>query len=76
MFADSRLFTLDVNLSNPIGSLILTDELIYDLTVNLQAGQQYWFNVDSFSYTVAVPEPSSAMLALLGVSVLPWRRRR
>ena len=75
-FSDSVLFTLEVDLDNPTGSLLLTDEMIYDLTLDLSAGQQYWLNVDSFSYIVAIPEPSTLTMLLLPTLSLLARRRK
>ena len=76
LFSDSVLYEIAVDLDDPFDSFVLTDELIYDLTLDLDAGQQYWLNVDSFSYTVAVPEPSTLGLMLIPAISLLFRRRK
>lgn len=76
LFSDGVLYEIAVDLDDPFDAFVLEDELIYDLTLDLDAGQQYWLNVDSFSYTVAVPEPSALGLLLAPALSLLFRRRR
>lgn len=76
LFSDSVLYEISVDLDDSFDAFTLTDELIYDLTLDLDAGQQYWLNVDSFSYTVAVPEPSTLGLMLVPALSLLFRRRK
>ncbi|TVQ83524.1 MAG: hypothetical protein EA380_00060 [Phycisphaeraceae bacterium] len=75
LFSDSVIFQIEANADNLVASLDLFDITVYDLTLSLSAGQQYWFSVDTYSYSVFVPAPSSALLAVLGFGIAARRRR-
>ncbi|TVQ30953.1 MAG: hypothetical protein EA376_11165 [Phycisphaeraceae bacterium] len=76
LFSDNMTWEIQAAFGDAPVSLSLMNEMVYDLTIPLDAGNEYWFSVDTYAYTVIVPTPGSMGLLAMGALAAARRRRR
>ncbi|TVQ30955.1 MAG: hypothetical protein EA376_11175 [Phycisphaeraceae bacterium] len=75
LFSDNMTWEIQAAYGDAPVSLSLTNETVYNLSIPLDAGHEYWFSVDTYAYSVLVPTPGAIALFAMGGLAAARRRR-